>query len=91
MILAISSNPWLDALGRLAVVAVALPVGVILLTWVEGEITSAGRRVLCRLQMNVLPQWIWRRLSMADAIGRLPLELRRTRSPACRVLRWRPM
>ena len=44
----ISSNPWLDALARLAVVAIVLPVGVILLTWVE-------RKVIGRLQMRLGP------------------------------------
>lgn len=48
MILAISSNPWLDAVARLAVVAVLLPVGVIWLTWLE-------RKVIGRLQQRLGP------------------------------------
>jgi NADH-quinone oxidoreductase subunit H len=48
MLLAISSNPWLDAVARLAVVAVLLPVGVIWLTWLE-------RKVIGRLQQRLGP------------------------------------
>jgi NADH-quinone oxidoreductase subunit H len=48
MLLAISSNPWLDAVARLGVVAVLLPVGVILLTWLE-------RKVIGRLQQRLGP------------------------------------
>ena len=47
-VLAISSNPWLDALARLAVVALLLPVGVIWLTWLE-------RKVIGRLQQRLGP------------------------------------
>jgi NADH-quinone oxidoreductase subunit H len=48
VILAISSNPWLDAVARLAIVAVLLPVGVIWLTWLE-------RKVIGRLQQRLGP------------------------------------
>ena len=48
MLLAISSNPWLDALVRLGVVALLLPLGVIWLTWVE-------RKVIGRLQQRLGP------------------------------------
>jgi len=48
MLLNISSNPWLDALARLAIVAVLLPVGVIWLTWLE-------RKVIGRLQQRLGP------------------------------------
>lgn len=48
MLLEISSNPWLDALVRLGIVALLLPVGVIWLTWVE-------RKVIGRLQQRLGP------------------------------------
>jgi NADH-quinone oxidoreductase subunit H len=48
IVLAISSNPWLDALVRLGVVALLLPVGVIWLTWLE-------RKVIGRLQQRLGP------------------------------------
>ncbi len=48
MLLAISSNPWLDALVRLGIVALLLPVGVIWLTWLE-------RKVIGRLQQRLGP------------------------------------
>ncbi len=48
MLLAISSNPWLDALVRLGIVALLLPLGVIWLTWLE-------RKVIGRLQQRLGP------------------------------------
>jgi NADH-quinone oxidoreductase subunit H len=48
MLLAISSNPWLDAAVRLGIVALLLPVGVIWLTWLE-------RKVIGRLQQRLGP------------------------------------
>lgn len=48
MVLAISSNPWLDALVRLGIVALLLPLGVIWLTWLE-------RKVIGRLQQRLGP------------------------------------
>jgi len=70
VLLAISSNPWLDALARIAVVAVALPVGVILLTWVE-------RKVIGRLQQRLGPMQVgpWGLLQgVADTIKLLTKE-----------------
>lgn len=48
MLLEILGNPWLDAVVRLGIVAVLLPVGVILLTWLE-------RKVIGRLQQRLGP------------------------------------
>src|SRR3989337_1290819 len=44
----VSDNPWLEGLARLAIIAVLVPVGVIVLTWVE-------RKVIGRLQMRLGP------------------------------------
>ena len=51
ILLEISSNPWVDALVRILVVAIALPVMVIMLTWVE-------RKVLGRLQQRLGPMHV---------------------------------
>ena len=49
MVLAfVSDNPWLEALARLAIVALLVPAGVIMLTWLE-------RKVIGRLQMRLGP------------------------------------
>jgi NADH-quinone oxidoreductase subunit H len=48
VLLAISPNPWLDALVRLGIVALLLPLGVIWLTWLE-------RKVIGRLQQRLGP------------------------------------
>jgi NADH-quinone oxidoreductase subunit H len=47
----IVDNVWLDALLRVAIVAVLVPVGVILLTWVE-------RKVIGRLQQRLGPMHV---------------------------------
>jgi NADH-quinone oxidoreductase subunit H len=44
----VSDNPWLEALARLAVIALLVPIGVIMLTWAE-------RKVIGRLQMRLGP------------------------------------
>jgi len=44
----IADNPWVDALARMGIIAVAVPVSVIILTWVE-------RKVIGRLQMRLGP------------------------------------
>jgi len=44
----VSDNPWLEAVARLAIIALLIPVGVIMLTWVE-------RKVIGRLQMRLGP------------------------------------
>jgi NADH-quinone oxidoreductase subunit H len=44
----VSDNPWLEALARLAIIALLVPVTVIVLTWVE-------RKVIGRLQMRLGP------------------------------------
>jgi len=44
----VSDNPWLEALARLGIVALIVPVGVIMLTWLE-------RKVIGRLQMRLGP------------------------------------
>lgn len=44
----VSDNPWLEALARLAIVALIVPIGVIMLTWLE-------RKVIGRLQMRLGP------------------------------------
>jgi len=44
----VSDNPWLEALARLAIVALLVPAGVIMLTWLE-------RKVIGRLQMRLGP------------------------------------
>ena len=44
----VSDNPWLEAMARLGVIALLVPVGVIMLTWVE-------RKVIGRLQMRLGP------------------------------------
>ena len=44
----VSDNPWLEALARLAIIALLVPVTVIILTWVE-------RKVIGRLQMRLGP------------------------------------
>ena len=44
----VSNNPWLEALARLAIIALLVPVTVIVLTWVE-------RKVIGRLQMRLGP------------------------------------
>ncbi len=44
----IADNPWVDAVARMGIVAVLLPLTVILLTWVE-------RKVIGRLQMRLGP------------------------------------
>ena len=51
ILLDISSNPWLDALARMAIVALLLPVSVILLTWLE-------RKVMGRLQQRLGPMHV---------------------------------
>ena len=43
-----SDNPWLEAIARMAVIALLVPVGVIMLTWLE-------RKVIGRLQMRLGP------------------------------------
>lgn len=48
ILLDISSNDWLDAIVRLAVVALLIPVAVIMLTWLE-------RKVIGRLQQRLGP------------------------------------
>jgi NADH-quinone oxidoreductase subunit H len=44
----VSDNPWLEALARLTIIALLVPVTVIILTWVE-------RKVIGRLQMRLGP------------------------------------
>jgi NADH-quinone oxidoreductase subunit H len=44
----VSDNPWLEALARMAIIAVLVPLGVIMLTWLE-------RKVIGRLQMRLGP------------------------------------
>ena len=44
----IADNPWVDAVARMGIVAVLVPLGVIVLTWVE-------RKVIGRLQMRLGP------------------------------------
>lgn len=44
----VSDNPWLEAVARLAIIALLVPVGVIMLTWAE-------RKVIGRLQMRLGP------------------------------------
>jgi len=44
----VSDNPWLEAIARMAVIALLVPVGVIMLTWLE-------RKVIGRLQMRLGP------------------------------------
>ena len=44
----VSDNPWLEAMARLGIIALLVPVGVIMLTWVE-------RKVIGRLQMRLGP------------------------------------
>jgi len=44
----VSDNPWLEALARLAIIALLVPIGVIMLTWAE-------RKVIGRLQMRLGP------------------------------------
>jgi len=47
----VSSNPWLEALARMAIIAVLMPLTVIILTWLE-------RKVIGRLQMRVGPMHV---------------------------------
>jgi NADH-quinone oxidoreductase subunit H len=44
----VSDNPWLEALARLSIIALLVPIGVIMLTWLE-------RKVIGRLQMRLGP------------------------------------
>ncbi len=44
----VSDNPWLEAIARMAIIALLVPVGVIMLTWLE-------RKVIGRLQMRLGP------------------------------------
>ncbi len=44
----IAGNPWVDAVARMGIVALLVPVSVIILTWVE-------RKVIGRLQMRLGP------------------------------------
>ena len=48
MLLEIGGNVWIDALARMGIVGVLVPVGVIFLTWVE-------RKVIARLQQRLGP------------------------------------
>ncbi len=47
----IADNAWVDAVARMGIIAVLLPVGIILLTWVE-------RKVIGRLQMRLGPMHV---------------------------------
>ena len=47
----LADNVWLDALLRMAIIALLVPVGVILLTWAE-------RKVLGRLQQRLGPMHV---------------------------------
>jgi NADH-quinone oxidoreductase subunit H len=44
----VSDNRWLEAIARLAIIALLVPIGVIMLTWLE-------RKVIGRLQMRLGP------------------------------------
>jgi len=47
----IADNPWLDAVARMGIVAVVVPVTVIILTWLE-------RKVIGRMQMRLGPMHV---------------------------------